>query len=135
MGGNLTLKSVPGVGTCVSLVLPLQEYQPPQPIKGTLSAPFCLHRQLACWGIRGEPPHQQNALLNAELLYFPGKLYDLAQQLILCTPNIPVINNLLPPGSCRFFWLMMPILIGISSAKCLSAWDNTSLLPPVVTRL
>ncbi len=42
MGGNLTLKSVPGVGTCVSLVLPLQEYQPPQPIKGTLSAPFCL---------------------------------------------------------------------------------------------
>lgn len=97
MGGNLTLKSVPGVGTCVSLVLPLQEYQPPQPIKGTLSAPFCLHRQLACWGIRGEPPHQQNALLNAELLYFPGKLYDLAQQLILCTPNIPVINNLLPP--------------------------------------
>ncbi len=76
MGGNLTLKSVPGVGTCVSLVLPLQEYQPPQPIKGTLSAPFCLHRQLACWGIRGEPPHQQNALLNAELLYFSGKLYD-----------------------------------------------------------
>ncbi|MGS9073848.1 hypothetical protein ACQWF3_25050, partial [Salmonella enterica subsp. enterica serovar Infantis] len=34
--------------------------------------------------------------LNAELLYFPVKLYDLAQQLILCKTNIQVINNLLP---------------------------------------
>ncbi|SUI02854.1 sensor kinase [Salmonella enterica subsp. indica] len=97
MGGKLKLNSVPGVGTCVSLVLPLKEYQPPHPIKQTLSAPFCLHRQLACWGIRGEPPHQQNALFNEELLYLPGKLYDLAQQLILCTPNTPGINHLLPP--------------------------------------
>ncbi|EOX8478429.1 two component system sensor kinase [Salmonella enterica subsp. indica] len=97
MGGKLKLNSVPGVGTCISLVLPLKEYQPPQPIKETLSAPFCLHRQLACWGIRGEPPHQQNALFNEELLYLPGKLYDLAQQLILCTPNTPGINHLLPP--------------------------------------
>ncbi|MGK7456046.1 hypothetical protein ACSRB9_23000, partial [Salmonella enterica] len=48
-------------------------------------------------GIRGEPPHQQNALFNVELLYFPGKLFDLGQQLILCTQNIPVINNMLPP--------------------------------------
>ncbi|EAA7242504.1 two component system sensor kinase [Salmonella enterica subsp. salamae] len=97
MGGKLKLNSIPAVGTCVSLVLPLQEYQPPHPIKGTLSAPFCLHRQLACWGIRGEPPHQQNAFFNAELLYLPGKLYGLAQQLILCTPNTTEINNLLPP--------------------------------------
>ncbi|EJO9859609.1 two component system sensor kinase [Salmonella enterica] len=97
MGGELKLNSIPGVGTCISLVLPLQEYQPPQPINGTLSAPICLHRQLACWGIRGELSHQQNALFNAELLYFPGKLYNLAQQLILCTPNTPDINKLVQP--------------------------------------
>ncbi|ECI2704747.1 response regulator, partial [Salmonella enterica] len=80
-----------------SLVLSLQKYQPPQPIKGTLPAPISLHRQLACWGIRGELPHQQNALFNAELLYFPGKLYNLAQQLILCIPNTPNINILVQP--------------------------------------
>ncbi|ECC1602443.1 two component system sensor kinase [Salmonella enterica subsp. diarizonae] len=97
MGGKLKLKSIPGVGTCVSLVLSLQKYQPPQPIKGTLPAPISLHRQLACWGIRGELPHQQNALFNAELLYFPGKLYNLAQQLILCIPNTPNINILVQP--------------------------------------
>lgn len=105
MGGNLKLNSIPGVGTCVSLILPLQEYQPPQPLKGTLSAPVCLHRQLACWGIRGERPHQQNALFNTDLLYFPGKLYNLAQQLILCTPNAPHINNLVQP------WQLQILLI------------------------
>lgn len=105
MGGKLKLNSIPGVGTCISLVLPLQEYRPPQPIKGALSAPICLHRQLACWGIRGELPHQQNALFNTELLYFPGKLYNLAQQLILCTPNTPDINNLVQP------WQLQVLLI------------------------
>lgn len=105
MGGKLKLNSIPGVGTCISLVLPLQEYRPPQPIKGALSAPICLHRQLACWGIRGELPHQQNALFNTELLYFPGKLYNLAQQLILCTPNTPDINHLVQP------WQLQVLLI------------------------
>lgn len=73
MGGQLKLNSVPGVGTCISLVLPLQEYQPPQPIKGTLSAPFCLHRQLACWGIRGAAPPPARYAFQCRTSVFPRK--------------------------------------------------------------
>ncbi|ECG8588939.1 two component system sensor kinase [Salmonella enterica subsp. salamae] len=109
MGGKLRLKSLPGVGTCILLLLPLKQYKPPQPINGKLSAPIYLHRQLACWGINCEPAYQQNALSNAELLYFPGKLYHLAKQLISGTQNTQSKNSLVQP------WQLQVLLVDDAS--------------------
>lgn len=80
LGGKLELRSTPGLGTCVSLFLPLKQYRPPQPLGGSLPAPLALHRQLTAWGIACEMSQQQDELSADELRFLPGKLYCLAKQ-------------------------------------------------------
>lgn len=89
LGGELELHSTPGLGTCVSLWLPLQYSALPQPLRGSLSAPLPLHRQLTAWGITCEVSQQQDEFSTEELLFLPGKLYDLAKQKLPGGPAEP----------------------------------------------
>ncbi|MEN3259376.1 two component system sensor kinase [Sodalis endosymbiont of Spalangia cameroni] len=95
MGGSLTLSSTPGLGTCMSFIMPLNDYREPHPLGGQLAAPLALHRQLAAWGISCEPSLEDGPFSAAELRFLPGKLYDrviraFAGDLPETTGNIPV---------------------------------------------
>jgi len=76
MGGWLELRSTPGFGTCLSLLLPLGKYQPPEPLTGEIAAPQVLHRQLCAWGLTCEIAKQENAFSADELCFLPGKLRE-----------------------------------------------------------
>lgn len=76
MGGWLELRSTPGFGTCLSLLLPLGKYQPPEPLTGEIAAPQALHRQLCAWGLTCEIAKQENAFSADELCILPGKLRE-----------------------------------------------------------
>lgn len=96
MGGSIELYSTPGLGTCVSFLLPLIKYRPPQTLQGQLNAPFPLHRQLLAWGLSCELGRPDEALSADELRFLPGKLYQQVQQILFGAPsatndNIPVL--------------------------------------------
>lgn len=87
MGGKLELNSAPGLGTCVSLLLPLKKYRLPQYLEGKLAAPLPLHRQLSVWGIRCDLAKQDDKLSDNELRFLPGKLYRRVQQIMFGAPG------------------------------------------------
>lgn len=76
MGGWLELRSTPGFGTCLSLLLPLDKYQPPEPLTGEIAAPLVLHRQLCAWGLTCEIAKEESAFSADNLCFLPGKLRE-----------------------------------------------------------
>lgn len=76
MGGWLELRSTPGFGTCLSLLLPLGKYQPPEPLTGEIAAPLVLHRQLCAWGLTCEIAKEESAFSADDLCFLPGKLRE-----------------------------------------------------------
>ncbi|MGG1905362.1 two component system sensor kinase [Enterobacter ludwigii] len=76
MGGWLELRSTPGFGTCLSLLLPLGKYQPPEPLSGEIAAPLVLHRQLCAWGLTCEIARQESVFSADDLCFLPGKLRE-----------------------------------------------------------
>lgn len=82
LGGKLELSSTPGLGTNVSLLLPLTTYSSPPRLTDVISAPLPLHRQLSAWGVNCELSTQQGELCHEEFRFLPGKLYHKVQQMI-----------------------------------------------------
>lgn len=82
MQGKLELNSTPGLGTCISLHLPLISHHSAPLFNARLSAPFSLHRQLIAWGITCVDEARENALATPELQFLPGKLYRRVTQLV-----------------------------------------------------
>ncbi|MGL4487024.1 MAG: two component system sensor kinase [Yersinia sp. (in: enterobacteria)] len=76
MGGWLELRSSPGLGTCISFILPLESHREPTPLIGEIAAPLTLHRQLSAWGIRCEIAQQKNEFYAEDLCFLPGKLRE-----------------------------------------------------------
>lgn len=76
MGGWLELRSTEGLGTCISLLLPLGKYHEPEPLVGEIDAPLVLHRQLCAWGLTCEIARQECALSSDDLCFLPGKLRE-----------------------------------------------------------
>lgn len=76
MGGWLEIRSTPKFGTCISLLLPLGKYQPPEPLTGKIAAPLVLHRQLCAWGLTCEIAKHLGALNADDLCFLPGKLRE-----------------------------------------------------------
>ncbi|HAT1512770.1 two component system sensor kinase [Morganella morganii] len=76
MGGWLEIRSTPKFGTCISLLLPLGKYQPPEPLAGNIAAPLVLHRQLCAWGLTCEIARQENVFSADDLCFLPGKLRE-----------------------------------------------------------
>ncbi len=77
MGGWLELRSTPGLGTCISLLLPLGNYHEPEPLAGEIAAPLALHRQLCAWGLTCEIAKQESVFSSDDLCFLPGKLREL----------------------------------------------------------
>lgn len=101
MGGWLELSSTPGLGTCISFLFPLGNYQPTTPLTGKIAAPQALHRQLAAWGIDAEPTCTDNAFSADELRFLPGKLHDLAAQTLSGSPAIDTLEVPVQPWRLR----------------------------------
>ncbi|MFP1916054.1 two component system sensor kinase [Lonsdalea quercina] len=76
MGGKLELRSSSGLGTCISFLLPLDEYSEPTPLCGEIAAPQLLHRQLSAWGLRCVLSTEESAFSSDDLCFLPGKLRD-----------------------------------------------------------
>lgn len=80
MGGWFELRSTPELGTCISLLLPLSKYQPPEPLMGEIAAPLVLHRQLCAWGLTCKISKEENLFSSDDLCFLPGKLRETVLQ-------------------------------------------------------
>jgi len=80
MGGELHISSTPGQGTCASLSLPAGTDTPVLHLQGKLPAPRPLHPQLSAWGIACSDAGQNSPFNTDDLIFLPGKLYELACQ-------------------------------------------------------
>lgn len=77
MGGRLKLRSTPGFGTRIYLLLPLGKYHEPEPLVGEIAAPLVLHRQLRAWGLTCKIAGQKGMFNSDDLCFLPGKLHEM----------------------------------------------------------
>jgi len=76
MGGRLELCSSAGLGTCISLLLPLETTYEPECLSGDIAAPLSLHNQLRAWGLNCQEAEQENIFCAEDLNFLPGKLRE-----------------------------------------------------------
>ncbi|TDB58118.1 two component system sensor kinase [Photorhabdus khanii] len=122
MGGNLEFNSAFGLGTSVVFQLPLMDFTEPELLQGEIDAPLVLHRQLIAWGLTCLPEKHAGELSANDLLFLPGRLWDIAERQLSGTPP-PVQDNVpLQP------WRMRVLLVD-------DAVTNRDIIGMMLTRL